>query len=285
MICPYQVGIVDPRTSGDRLFVGCNKCGACRHNRRIDWSFRIGQQAKESANVLFVTLTYDDGSLPLSENLLPTLESRYELSKFVKKLRRKQEEFTDTKFKYVYVGEYGTRWQRPHYHFIFFNIHTAFDDGVIFLQKWKKGVPHTVKVSDALIHYMTKYHVSSRNLRKLEEDDDREPEFFISSNGIGANYAIKARQWHLDNKATYVVNNGFKQRMPKYYKDKVFKDLSEEERAELNALSLEHMNKSESKELLRLSKLGYQNPEKELHYRNYYAAKSVMEKGKTGSIF
>lgn len=285
MVCPFPVGIVDPRSGGDRLFVGCGKCGACRYNRRVDWSFRISQQAKVSSNVTFVTLTYCDGMVPISQNGLLTLESRKELGGFVKCLRRKQDQFTDRKLKYVMVGEYGTRTDRPHYHYIFFDLHTEFDDGVEILKLWEKGVPHVVKVTDALIHYITKYHVTARDMKRLEEGDDRMKEYFNSSNGIGINYVEKNGDWHVKNMYSHVVNNTFKQRMPQYLKNKIFKDLPDEYKAEMIDRSLEYMSKAESKEYLRLSKLGYWNPEGEVLHRRFAAAKMVISKGKKSGRF
>jgi hypothetical protein len=41
--------------------------------------------------------------------------------------------------------------------------------------------------------------------------------------GIGSVYYDKMRAWHREDKRTYVVRpGGYKQRLPRYYKDKIF---------------------------------------------------------------
>lgn len=64
----------------------------------------------------FLTLTYSDEHLPLTDTGLPTLDPR-RLQLFLKRLRKAHEPNT---FRFFGVGEYSDAW-RPHYHLILFN--------------------------------------------------------------------------------------------------------------------------------------------------------------------
>lgn len=65
----------------------------------------------------FVTLTYTDDALPISETGLPTLR-RKDYQDFLKRLRKAYE---PERFRFYLVGEYGDETQRPHYHAALFN--------------------------------------------------------------------------------------------------------------------------------------------------------------------
>lgn len=94
------------------LFVGCGQCMPCRFNRRRVWSHRIMLEAGEHEHSCFLTLTYDDASLPESGNLDPA-----HLRDFLKRLRAK---VSPTRVRFFGVGEYGDESLRPHYHVAIF---------------------------------------------------------------------------------------------------------------------------------------------------------------------
>ena len=89
----------------------------------------------------------------------------------------------------------------------------------------------------------------------------------------------RATDWHRNNGNLFVMNNGFIQRMPRYYKEKIF---NPEER---QLLGEEGAAKAESdywKEYIRLEKLGYKNPDLEIESRAVEASLNVTKKGKDG---
>lgn len=104
------------------------------------------------------------------------------------------------------------------------------------------------------------------------------------SKGIGANYLKTNYRWHMqkgdthDDYRYYVMNNGTKQRLPRYYKDKIFSTLDKliqapksQERALMEYL----------KEIERLGNAGYIKPEKtyeEQKMNKYNRIKSKSEK-------
>lgn len=298
MNCPFPIAIQNPAPRGvgfsNMMHVGCKDCGACRHNKRTEWSFRISQEAKHSDTVYFLTLTYHDSVLPYTDLWLPTLETN-EITKFLKRLRKEQDLLGGKPFRYFLVGEYGSRFQRPHYHLILFNLLPKLSDPGYLTTEWNHGIVHRLILDNGLTHYATKYHVTSqKSYRHLSDNDDRLDEFTRSSRmpppgeqygGIGYQYIHTHGDWHRQTKNTYVINNGFKQKMPKYYYDIIFNEFSEIEKAELRERAFERFQKAENDEHLRLLSQGFEWPEYELLQRNYYAAKNVINKAKKKGLF
>jgi len=70
MKCPTPISIKDKSDANPkglnskRLTVPCGRCGNCRRARRNQWAFRLKQELKDSENAYFITLTYDDTTLP-----------------------------------------------------------------------------------------------------------------------------------------------------------------------------------------------------------------------------
>ena len=279
------------------MYVGCGKCGACLSNRRADWSFRIKEEAKASTRCDFVTLTYHDSTLPMTNNLgMPTLCKR-DIQLFNKSLRNEQEKYTNIKYRFFCVGEYGTKFHRPHYHIIFFNLHSELAKPENLLPIWFNGIVTSVPLDQGLTHYTTKYHVTAqKHTRNLNIHDDRIDEFTLSSNkppvyetekfgGIGYQYIKNCKAYHLKTRNAFIVNNGYKQRMPNYYYRHIFKDLPEAEKEIMRQEAQTLVEQTEEKELRRLSKKGYKNPRYEYLRRLSYAAKDVKFKANKKGIF
>lgn len=107
----------NPYTTGNGEAYGCGQCLPCRINRRRLWVHRIMLEEKLYEKNSFVTLTYDDKSLPVQRNGKATLDKRH-LQLFIKKLRKGIE---PERLRYFGVGEYGDQSWRPHYHVVLFN--------------------------------------------------------------------------------------------------------------------------------------------------------------------
>lgn len=298
MICPYPVAITNPVAEApgffDRMHVGCGKCGACLSNRRSEWTFRIQQEAKHSKTCYFTTLTYHDSMLHYTDNYLPNLNKR-DVQLFNKSLRKKQAALTDQKYRFFCVGEYGTKYGRPHYHIIFFNLHPDLAKPDKLLWTWKNGLVHNYPLDKGLTHYATKYHVTADNRsRHLDILDDRANEFTMASNkpegdnlygGIGYQYIETHKKYHLSTGNAFVTNNGFKQRMPRYYYRHIFTDLSDREKEKMREEAEKLIRETEEKEIIRLKKLGFNNPYKEYLRRLAYSSKDVMFKAKKKGLF
>lgn len=247
-LTPYQV-----KHNGDNVGVPCGKCETCIKRRISAWSFRLMQQDKDAETSYFITLTYDNVNLPISSKGLLTLERGNDLpvdntagvkrglTAFFKRLRRSHQEHSYAPIKYYCVGEYGSRFGRPHYHGIMFNLNlelmldkgdlvaldlTGFDGKhQVKIKQWPFGLATIGRVSGASIGYTLKYMCKPRKAGKAP-DDDRVPEFAVMSKGLGLNYLTdQAIAWHkadILNRMYCVVEDGKKLSMPRYYKDRIY---------------------------------------------------------------
>lgn len=235
MRCLSPVSIKDPRSSDSRvrLTVPCNKCVACLSNRRNSWSFRLFQELKHSISAHFITLTYDDDHIPENGTLV-----KKHVQDWMKRLRKYIHPY---KVRYFLVGEYGGRYHRPHYHCLLFNHPDEIDLRDSLEKSWTFGFCDIGTCTPASIHYVTKYTLAS----KLIEDEDLRlsspvfnfdhplddsllyPTFMVCSKrpGIGSGYlSDRLIKWHKKDVKTYVQLFSQKLLMPRYYRDKVFKD-------------------------------------------------------------
>lgn len=181
------------------------------------------------------------------------------------------------KIRYYSVGEYGTITERPHYHSIMFNMHPLtlqkLGDGKI----WNKGHVRNGQVNFASIAYTTKY-VIDRN----EIYEGKQKPFTLMSRkpGLGENYMNSKKYWHKqigdhpDDYRYYVMYQGNKQRMPRYYKDKIFTKL---ERKVYGLKAIEESFKMYLDEIERLANL-HDNPMAYYEERLYNKNESIKIK-------
>lgn len=208
--------------------VPCGRCLACLASRRNGWTFRLLEQDRVSTNSLFVTLTYDDQSIPLldcqsgeiiygiqnlkedSTEVYQTLD-KASIQKYIKRIRKENKM---ENMKYYFVGEYGTQTERPHYHAIIFNVEPH-----LIKKKWNIGISQIDNVSQSSIHYVTKYIM--HNDKKQYEKKQRP--FALISKGIGKTYVDLNKKYHKENLDELLVyKGGQKQVMPRYLKEKIF---------------------------------------------------------------
>jgi hypothetical protein len=223
--CLKPINLYNEKTKKTQL-VACSKCYNCLQRKRAHWSFRIHQELKNSNSAKFITLTYDDDHLPVTEDGEITLNKRH-LQLFLKKLR-KIDKSGDIPIRFFATGEYGTLKDRPHYHLILFNLDINKKELVKNLSyAWTdhetdgqiRGYIDIGNVSTESIHYVTKYLMDSPH----QHNDTRAKPFNTMSRkpGIGSNYLINAKM-HRSNNQFYAMYNGQKVDLPRYYKDKIF---------------------------------------------------------------
>ena len=120
--------------------VPCGKCPKCRKVKVAQWAYRFDYELRRSTNPLFVTLTYSDDYLPLvyddkTSQEVPTL-CRRDIQLFMKKLRKS----SGVKgIKYLCVGEYSPKKQRPHYHLVLLNL----PDAKLINSNWNYGFTYS----------------------------------------------------------------------------------------------------------------------------------------------
>lgn len=117
--------------TGDRLELPCGGCVGCKMDRARSWSTRIMHEAQLYDSNLFVTLDYAPEHLPKSLSL-----EYVDFQLFMKRLRRHLRGVCAGPngcypIRFFVSGEYGEKYQRPHWHAILFN--TRFPDQVSYL--------------------------------------------------------------------------------------------------------------------------------------------------------
>jgi hypothetical protein len=196
------------------------------------------QQLKVSDYAQFITLTYNADHVPYTNSGRMAL-NKVDLQKFFKRLR-KAHGTKGKPIRYYAVGEYGTGYQRPHYHIILFNCKAE-----LIQNAWKD--PGTGKhigsvhygdqrgVNGASIGYTLMYIEKPTHIGRCKTDD-RPREFALMSKGLGKNYLTPQMiSWHhadMANRMYINVGDGKKAAMPRYYKQKLYNELQREKNAQ-----------------------------------------------------
>lgn len=155
---------------------GCGQCLCCRINKRREWTARLVLEASSHrAASAFVTCTYAPEWLPDGATLVPAHaeEFRYRLRYAL-----------GFGFRYYYVGEYGERGGRPHYHWLLFGLQPY---ASVFERIWEKGSIHVGEFSVDSAAYCAGYVTKKWTDKEHKDLHGRHPEFARMSRrpGIG----------------------------------------------------------------------------------------------------
>lgn len=241
--------------------IGCGKCYPCKQKRKRNWTFRLHHEFKSAKSAAFITLTYNDESIPVTDGVEHLFKRDLQL--FIKQLRNTHLKHYKTEYnfksikdaqknapqvRYFACGEYGEKTLRPHYHILLFNYPTSLYNNLAPL--WNKGHVHIGDVNNATIAYTAKYIMKGKN-----EVHDSYPMFNTMSKKppIGHTY-FKMEKWHRENKSILCKDqNGNLMLLPRIFRDKFFTEI------EQRALLKKHFIEYEAnllKEEKRLSDLG-----------------------------
>lgn len=158
------------------ISIPCGQCIGCRLDHSRNWAIRCMHEAQMHKNNCFITLTYADEKIP-KIGPYPTLVKEH-FQKFMMRLRKK---FGDG-IKYYACGEYGDKYERPHYHACLFGVN--FNDKEL----WSIKNEHRLYISETL--------------NKLWSDpDDKQPygwctigELTFETAAYTARYCMKKRK-------------------------------------------------------------------------------------------
>lgn len=135
----FQFQLAD---SSQPVEIPCGRCAGCRLERARSWAIRMVHESKLYRHNHFLTLTYDNASLPFTVQGRPTLQPEH-FTLFMKRLRKHFEvkenggdargasprappgspsETRGNGIRYYQCGEYGETTRRPHHHAIVFNL-------------------------------------------------------------------------------------------------------------------------------------------------------------------
>lgn len=119
-----------PDPTWEKIDIPCGKCIGCRLEYSRQWAQRIQKEASLYSQNWFLTLTYDPEHLPWIDSL-NTETGEYilgnplvpkHMTKFMKDLRRYWEHhFKHYGIRFYLAGEYGDKYERPHYHICLMN--------------------------------------------------------------------------------------------------------------------------------------------------------------------
>lgn len=216
--------------SGISVHIPCGQCTGCKLEKSRQWAMRCVHEAQLHAHNSFVTLTYDDQSLPDEQSLVPD-----HLQKFHKRLHNTLLRKRGHGIRYYACGEYGETTNRPHYHSLVFGY--QFPD-LVYHKKAASGEPlYTSKTLEKLwpyghsligqVTFESAAYVARYVTKKITGPTaeahymGREPEFGVMSRrpGIGLHWLLKYQEQTYDHDR--VVLRGKEMPPPKYYDKKL----------------------------------------------------------------
>lgn len=226
----------------EQLHLPCGGCLGCRTEKAKEWALRAMLELQaHNRGATFTTLTY------AQENKPPTLRKR-DLQLFLKRFRKEMGPARPIRF--LASGEYGEQTNRPHYHAVLYN--TEENDAPVIDHTWRLGNTQTYQATPATIAYVAGYTAKKIGYKALaaEEQIDYEtgelynwqPPFLQMSRrpGLGGHAKTHRESWR-----TFAVNNGEKQRVPRYL-HKAWKDAATPE--ELETLAYETYQHTKAKD-------------------------------------
>lgn len=173
--------------------VPCGKCMHCRIMRTAEWKTRL-IHATAFKPSCFITLTYDQQHIPEAGCL-----NARDLELFWKRFRQNLKKTTGEKISYYACGEYGDRYERPHYHAIvigWFPPMTQlrklgrYYSADLVSRSWDLGYNVVGSCTPESIQYVTGYirKALSGPLADIKYGNRPRP-FARSSKGLGLDYA------------------------------------------------------------------------------------------------
>lgn len=212
----------------------CGMCIGCRERRAYDWQMRVMHEAHLWKQNCFVTLTYGRDRLPANGSLC-----HEDFQKFLKRLRFHFKANASNPVRFFMSGEYGPLKLRPHYHACLFNVDfrdgrvsgksaagAVFYDSPLLSKLWSFG-----RVSVQPLVKQTAFYCAGYVMKKAlgfagelwqEQHPLLAPEYMRCSLKPGIGYGWFARYGQQVYANDFVVQDGSKGRVPKFY-DKLMK--------------------------------------------------------------
>lgn len=245
---------------GTELKIKCGQCAGCRLDKARSWAVRALHEKTLHDHSYFITLTYSDENLVLSDSLAPTLFPRHP-TLFLKRLRKRY----GPGIRYLYCGEYGSLFDRPHYHMLLFNcnitdLSVCAKSGTSYIytseelhRLWPYGFHSIGDLTFDSACYAARYTLKKITGKLAEEHyGDRYPEFMRVSRrpGLGREFYDK---WKSDlyNYDKCVVKDNFIARPPEYY-DRLFEQEHGDEFKSIKQARKSRVRERDTEELERL---------------------------------
>lgn len=220
--------VIHPR--GVDIIVPCGHCIACRINRREEWTTRIVHETAFSSSALFVTLTYNEESVPWYDyDCVPVqVCNRKDIQDFIHRIRKTFEGLeSPPKIRYFIGSERGPTTHRPHYHGIIWNLPEGFNNQSFIERCWKLGFVTVGEFNERRARYVAKYYVGREDNRGLPLPMC---DFSLMSRrpGIGRQFVDRNSE-RIDYYNLGTVSlNGKKVPLPRYYRNLCYSDPTKE---------------------------------------------------------
>lgn len=239
----------DSRAGGLPVQLPCGQCRGCRAERARQWALRCVHESQLHTRNSFITLTYNNASLPHDGGLHVS-----HWQKFAKRLRKKV-----GPFRFFHCGEYGDDNGRPHYHACLFGVDFSEDrvllrrsgENSLFISRmltetWGKGhcsVGHLTFESAAYVaRYCMKKYTGGLGEKAYQRIDAVTGEVF----NVRAPYVTMSRRPGLGSRwfdkfasdvypSDEVVHAGRRFRPPRFYDGKLSPEVLEELKAKRRA--------------------------------------------------
>lgn len=225
---------------------------SCRLAKAQDWATRVHHEASQHDDNSFVTLTFADEFLPSDRSV----RVRH-VQLFMKRLRKA---LGHERVRYLACGEYGDRYLRPHYHLILFGFCPSdlvpwrkSSSGFIvsrsaFLEKvWPYGHVEVGTVTTQSAGYVARYVTKKVTGEGAGDHYTRiqaetgfpwqvEPEFLVMSRRPGIGQAWYSEFGGDAFPSDFVIVEGTKRPVPRYYKKRLDADHGPENAGETEPL-------------------------------------------------
>lgn len=258
-MCTHPISV----KSGKSLFsinrVPCGKCFECKKQYQNDWMVRMVEEFRTTPVACFVTLTYNEQSVPWKVDTetgeCHRTVCKQHVQNWVKRFRTSQaRKGLSTSWRYYCTSEYGPRTFRPHYHLLVWLSRDSLQPA---LRDWEMTFGFTkcdeLNITDPssiykVAQYVSKYCSKGMFECPLVSSGQVEPTFHLCSKGLGNTYPDRMRDYHLvnDTKSLFkrtekqliysddylqnvtnrmrvnIPGNDCSYHMPRYWKEKIF---------------------------------------------------------------
>lgn len=183
----------------DGLSIACRKCWQCIEAKQNDWAGRCIAESKTATATYTIGLTYGENTVGEKMHERAAVLTYSDVQNYFKLMR-----FNGFKFKYLAVGEYGSKKGRAHWHLIVFfegevpeHKPSTATRKIRFHEKhWPHGFSQWRKVSDGeagAVRYACKY------VYKDLGDDAAQARLAVSKKPpLGTTYFAQLAQRHVD---------------------------------------------------------------------------------------
>lgn len=222
--------------------IPCGSCLSCRITRAAEMADRCMLELKYHNEACFVTLTYNDDNLIVTNyTRVDTGETGWSATLFKKHyqdfFKRLRKAYPDKDIRYVLCGEYGETTERPHYHAIIFGyrpndlVPYSYNKRgqVLYLSEslsriWSHGFAVVGECTRDSCNYVSRY-VTKKLYNDLGEDQykykARIAPFVVSSKrpAIGKRWYDDNKDWCFDHQISYATaDGGHSFKAPRYFK-------------------------------------------------------------------